>query len=70
MTLGLMLCLSIGSTACAHRTTVLSADRVVVGVKAGEQYTPSSDGFFVPKARMLDIMDRLSEKEIFGTSEK
>ena len=68
--LSLTLASSICLTACVHRTTVLAADRVVVGVKAGEPYTPVSDGYFVPKARMQDLMDRLSEKEIFGTSEK
>ena len=59
------LCLIPVLTGC-HATLVLPADRVVVAMPAGEAYTPDFDGYFVPKARMLDILDRLSEKEVFG----
>jgi hypothetical protein len=45
---------------------VLPADRVVVPMPAGKPYTPASDGYFVPKARMQDILDRLSEKDVMG----
>lgn len=45
---------------------VLSADRVVVPLQAGSAFTNTVDGFFVPSARMQDILDRLSEKDVFG----
>jgi len=41
---------------------VISADRAVVPMPAGRAYTPALDGFFVPQARMLEILDLLSEK--------
>jgi len=43
---------------------VLSADKVVVAMPAGKSLTPASDGYFVPKARMQDILDRLSEQDL------
>jgi hypothetical protein len=63
-----MICLSAGLTGwgCLHRPLlVLPADKVVVPLPAYQAYTPEFDGYFVPKARMLDILNRLSEKEIF-----
>jgi hypothetical protein len=45
---------------------VLSADKAVVRLPAGKSYTPASDGYFVPQGRMQDILDRLSEKDVFG----
>ena len=56
-------------TGCAlaqRKVLVLPADRVVVAMPAGEAYTPVEDGYFVPKTRMKDILDRLSEKDVFG----
>lgn len=32
---------------------------------AGQSYTPAFNGYFVPDARMIEILDRLSEKDIF-----
>jgi hypothetical protein len=46
------------------KVRVLSADKVVVAMPAGKAYTPANDGYFVPKARMQDILDRLSEKDV------
>jgi hypothetical protein len=45
---------------------ILPADKVIVPLPAGSVYTNASPGYFVPKARMLDILDRLSEKDVFG----
>jgi hypothetical protein len=57
----------IGLAGCSlmrPKLRVLSADKVVVAMPAGKPYTPADDGYFVPKARMLDILDRLSEKDV------
>ena len=58
-----------GLTGCGllrPKVMVLSADRVVAPMTAGQPYTPASDGYFVPKARMQDILDRLSQKDVMG----
>jgi hypothetical protein len=47
---------------------VLPADKVVVPLAAGTAFTNNTPGYFVPKARMLDILNRLSEKDVFGNS--
>jgi hypothetical protein len=47
---------------------ILSADKVIVPLAAGTVHTNASPGYFVPKARMKDILDRLSEKDVFGAS--
>jgi hypothetical protein len=62
----LTLCLTIALTGCAHTILILPADRVVVEMRAGKHYAPQFDGYYVPKARMMEILDRLSEKEVFG----
>jgi hypothetical protein len=62
-------CSTSALTGCAlvqRKVLVLPADRVVVAMPAGQAYTPPSDGYFVPKARMQDILDRLSEKDVLG----
>jgi hypothetical protein len=66
MPLILIACSTSGLTGCAHRLVVLPADKTVVRLPAGKPYTPSSDGYFVPQGRMQDILDRLSEKDVFG----
>ena len=60
----LIACSMTGLTGCAQRIKVLAADKVVVPMHTGQPYTPASDGYFVPKARMLDILDRLSAKDV------
>jgi hypothetical protein len=60
--------LLIGLSGCAlfrPKGLVLPRDRAVVAMPAGKAYTPASDGCFVPKARMQDILDRLSERDVF-----
>ena len=33
-------------------------------MEAGKQYQMQSDGYFVPDARMIEIMDALGKKEL------
>ena len=61
------LCLMSVLAGCAH-VLILPADRVVVPMKAGKAYAPPFDGYYVPAARMQDILDRLSEGDVFGTN--
>ena len=56
-------------TGCAltkPKMLVLPADKAVVALAAGSVFTNSIPGYFVPKARMQEILDRLSEKDVFG----
>jgi hypothetical protein len=46
---------------------ILPADKVIVPLAAGSVYTNALPGYFVPKARMLDILNRLSEQDVFGS---
>jgi hypothetical protein len=55
--------LMLGSTAC-KTVTVIPSDRNVVVMPAGKSYTPKVDGWFVPNARMSEILDALDEKAI------
>lgn len=53
-------------TGCAHYK-VISADRQVHRIRAGEQFRPDNDGWFVPDARWQEmreaIADRITEQE-------
>lgn len=57
-----MLTLSIASwmtmsVGCAtSKVVVIPGDKAVVYMPAGKPYTPASDGFFVPQARMQQIL--------------
>lgn len=44
------------SVGCATKLTVIAADKAVVPMPAGQPYTPATDGFFVPSARMQQIL--------------
>lgn len=48
----------------APRVKVIAADRAAAILKAGIPYTPAIDGYFVPKARMLDILNELDRARI------
>ena len=37
---------------------VIPADRYVTRLDAGKPYTPSAPGWFVPDARMLELLER------------
>jgi hypothetical protein len=45
---------------------VIPSDKLVVHVQAGKPYTPTVNGWFVPDARMLDILNRLDAAKING----
>jgi len=45
-------------TSC-QATKIVSADRMVVQMPAGVAYTPGIDGWFVPDARMLQMMNSM-----------
>lgn len=59
------------SIGCSRdRMLVLPADKTVVPLAAGSIYTNALPGYFVPKARMLEILDRLSERDVFDNHTK
>ena len=65
------MCLSSALTACRHpRVKVIDPNTAVVRVEGTNTFTPPTPGYFVPDATMLRIMDRLSEKDVFGTEGK
>lgn len=49
------------STGCA-RYKVISADREVVPLQAGESFTPSVAGWYVPDARWLEIRKAIADR--------
>jgi hypothetical protein len=51
------------TSGCASRPVVIPADKVVRQVYAGQVYVVPSDGYFVPKARMLEILDALAKRK-------
>lgn len=55
------------SSGCATRVTVIPSDKAVVSMPAGKSFVPPTDGFFVPQARMLQILrdqaDALKQKK-------
>lgn len=51
-------------TACVTRVQIIPADKSVIRVEPGQPFTPPIPGYFVPDARMKEILDRLAEKEI------
>lgn len=63
----LVLCLSIGLTACV-RTKVIDPNTTPVRMPAGQPTTPAVDGYFVPDATMLRILDRAAELDVWGTN--
>ena len=61
-------CLSLGSISCRQvQVKVLSPETSVTRLLIGTNYTPVVDGYFVPDATMLRILDQLGEKSVFGT---
>lgn len=52
------------SSGCAHgpRVLVISQDRLVVPLEAGQTFQAPSRGFYVPDAAMQDLMHKLAEK--------
>lgn len=61
--------LTTASTACLRtRVVVIPADKTVTRLEAGRPFTPAMPGYFVPDARMKEILDRLSEKAVGVTN--
>ncbi len=48
----------LSSAGCSTRLVVLPADKTVVRMPAGESYTPQNSGYFVPDARMQEILKK------------
>ena len=60
-------CLISGLTGCLHpKTKVLDPNTDPVRMFKGTNYAPVCDGYFVPDSKMLQILDRLTEKDVFG----
>lgn len=53
-----MLCLIL-LCGCQTRVVVIPADKTVTRLEAAEPFTPSIPGWFVPDARMQEILARL-----------
>lgn len=51
-----------------HSYTVISGDRQVVPMKQGVPHTPASDGYFVPNATMLDMLNAKSRDNLGMTN--
>ena len=58
MKLTSMLCLML-LCACQTKVVVIPADKAVKRVEASKSFTPSINGWFVPDARMQEIIGRL-----------
>ena len=50
------------SSGCATRVVVIPADREVVPLKAGQNFRAPSTGWWVPDARMQEILHALEAK--------
>jgi len=50
------------SSGCATRVVVIPADRQVIPLKAGQKFTAPSSGWWVPDARMQEILHALEAK--------
>lgn len=62
-----LMSLTVGSTGClAPRTKVLDPNNDAMRILKAVPYIPPCDGYFVPDAKMLEILDRLTEKDVFG----
>jgi hypothetical protein len=49
-------------TGCRTRVVVLSESEAVSKVEAGKPFTPRINGYYVPEARMREILIQLQEK--------
>lgn len=50
--------MTLSSVGCSTRLVVLPADKTVVRLPAGQAYTPQINGYFVPDARMQEILKK------------
>ena len=58
----LMLASSTLLIGCKTKVVVIPADRAAVRLEAGKPYAPAVPGYFVPDARMLEILKALEER--------
>lgn len=61
----LMPLIALSMTSCAvlkRKVIVIPADKTVTPLPAGEAYTPDIPGWFVPDARMQEIITELKAK--------
>ena len=60
-TLRLSMCclmMLLGTSLGCRTVRVIPADKAVIRVKAGKSFTPAINGWFVPDARLLQILER------------
>lgn len=64
----LVSCSMSGLTGCTllPKAKVLDPNRDAARMSRDVPYTPPCDGYFVPDARMLELLDKLSQKDVFG----
>lgn len=61
--LSLSILVSLGIlSGCKTRLVVIPADREVTRLPAAVEFTPAIPGYFVPDARMLEILTELNRK--------
>jgi len=53
----------IWSGGCATKVVIVPADREVIRLRASEAYTPRVNGWFVPEARMREMLLQLRGNE-------
>lgn len=59
LTLTLLTVCSMTLCGCvSHPIRVIPADRAAVRMPADKPYTPAINGYFVPDARMLELLER------------
>jgi len=57
-----MLALSLGCACSTPRVVVIPSDRQVLPVSAGKSFLPPVNGWFVPQARMQEMLHALERK--------
>lgn len=65
----LMLVLSATLIGCGtprSKIVVISEDKRAVFVHSGESFTPQHSGYFIPDARMIEILDALDKDRLNG----
>lgn len=63
----LMSCCVSVLTGCRHVPVVLDPNRDAQRMEAGQPFTPPGPGYFVPDALMLEVMDKVGDRDVFGT---
>lgn len=48
---------------CARKVVVIDGTKAVTRLPLGQTFTAPQNGYFVPDARMKEILDRLAERE-------